>query len=407
LSRDSHPDCRAAIGVPSSNKTPALGAAFEACAQIERDAVPDWERAKAEHDMAVSVAKVAEEQWQKDLRDARKTGGLMPHRPPDAVAPATPARGRLKINDSTIEELQALLADNPRGLLYTRDELAGWLGNLDRYGGTGGDRAFFIEGWNGGPYTVDRVKRSGAPLFIARNSIAILGGTQPDKIKGVFNAADDGLVARFAFVWPDPAPIADLTFGSNAAALGRQAALTGAARRLHALRLDDEPRYIRLGGEARAMLNVLHKETTATARSSEGVSGGWHGKTKARAVRLALVFELLAWAAGPTGPEPKEVSTDATVRAFGYADYLSAMFTRTVDGMASDRTESDARVLAAHIRQGNLSTLEMAGLYLQPGWRWLRDKKRRSTAIAALTEAGWVTPAAGRGRLTVNPEVLR
>jgi hypothetical protein len=36
-----------------------------------------------------------------------------------------------------------LLAEHPRGLRYRRDELSGWLGNHNRYGGHGGDRAFF------------------------------------------------------------------------------------------------------------------------------------------------------------------------------------------------------------------------------------------------------------------------
>jgi hypothetical protein len=37
-----------------------------------------------------------------------------------------------------------MLAEAPRGLLYLRDELAGWLGSFDRYNGNGADRAFFF-----------------------------------------------------------------------------------------------------------------------------------------------------------------------------------------------------------------------------------------------------------------------
>lgn len=165
-----------------------------------------------EHALAAAVAKAADEAWQREQRDARKAGTMTPPRPPDAVAPDPPPRGRIVVNDSTLEELQ--LASHPRGLLYFRDELGGWLGNLDRYGGAGGDRAFFLEAWNGGPYNVDRVKHHGSPLRILMNSLSILGGMQPDRVKDVLGAADDGLVARFAFVWPAAAPIVSMTRGS-------------------------------------------------------------------------------------------------------------------------------------------------------------------------------------------------
>jgi hypothetical protein len=70
--------------------------------------------------------------------------------PDSARTPEPPARPRLRITDATVEEIGAILAGNPRGLLQTRDELAGWLGSMDRYGGNGAHRAFYLECWNGG-----------------------------------------------------------------------------------------------------------------------------------------------------------------------------------------------------------------------------------------------------------------
>ena len=57
-----------------------------------------------------------------------------------------PLMPRVMAIDETTAELQHLLSGQPRGLLYMRDELAGWLGNLDRYGGHGADRAFLHRG---------------------------------------------------------------------------------------------------------------------------------------------------------------------------------------------------------------------------------------------------------------------
>jgi hypothetical protein len=57
------------------------------------------------------------------------------------------------------------------------------------------------------------------------------------------------------------------------------------------------PRVLRLDEEARVLFGELRQEAMARARSSRGLAGGWHGKTPGRALRLALVYEILARAA--------------------------------------------------------------------------------------------------------------
>jgi hypothetical protein len=187
----------ALIGAPSTGKSPALRPIVEATHTLEREAEPDWRAARAQHAALVEGARAIEEGWRENVRQATKQGVAPPDRPPGADALPAPPMPRLMAMDATTEELQRLLAGQPRGLLYQRDELAGWLGNHDRYGGHGADRAFFVEAWNGGPYVADRVKHRGEPLRIERTSLAILGGMQPDRLREVLAGADDGLTARF------------------------------------------------------------------------------------------------------------------------------------------------------------------------------------------------------------------
>jgi hypothetical protein len=53
--------------------------------------------------------------------------------------PESPVLERVVTGDVTIEKLAALLEDNPKGLLVSRDELGGWLASFTRYkGGAGG-----------------------------------------------------------------------------------------------------------------------------------------------------------------------------------------------------------------------------------------------------------------------------
>lgn len=112
------------------------------------------------------------------------------------------------VNDATIEKLGELLNANPRGLIQYRDELAGWLASMDREGREG-DRAFWLECWNGkGGFTVDRIGRG--TVRIEACAVSLLGGVQPGKLADYLRAAmrggagNDGLMQRLQMaVYPD------------------------------------------------------------------------------------------------------------------------------------------------------------------------------------------------------------
>jgi hypothetical protein len=391
----------ALIGAPSTGKTPALRPIVEAARSVECDTEPAWQAALAEHAILAEGAHAIEEQWRDAVKKATREGQPLPDRPPGADAPPRPPRPRVLAMDATTEELQHLLSEQPRGLLYMRDELAGWLGNHDRYGGHGGDRAFYLEVWNGGAYVADRVKYRGQPVRIARAALAILGGMQPDRLREALHGPDDGLASRLAYVWPDPAPILPLAREPDSAARGRRDRLMTAARRLHGLAMDGDPtgepapRLLRLADDALALYDELRQDAIQRARSSRGLAAGWHGKTPGRALRLALVYELLAWA---RGAEPSAVSADAMARAGGYQDYLAAMLDRVTAGLAISRAEADAATISRYILADRPATLNERTLYQRPGWSWLRDRERRSEAFNALAEAGWVRVAAASGQ---------
>jgi hypothetical protein len=270
----------ALIGAPSTGKTPALRPIIDACRAIERDAEPEWQAAMAEHARLAESAGAREEQWRAEVRTATKNGQPAPELPPAADAPEAPPRPRLLAMDATTEELQHLLAGQPRGLLYVRDELTGWFGNHDRYGGNGGDRAFFLEAWNGGAYTVDRVKHRGQPVRIWRAVLGIFGGMQPDRLGVALAGADDGLAARFAYIWPDPPPISKLSSELDEAMRDRRHRLLDAARRLHGLKMcvdpagEAAPGLLRLDRRAHALFDELRQEAMERARSSRGLAGG-------------------------------------------------------------------------------------------------------------------------------------
>lgn len=122
-----------------------------------------------------------------------------------SAPPAGTLQERFRTNDATIEALHDLLAENPRGILVFRDELVGLLKGWEKQGHEQ-DRGFYLEAWNGqGNFPLDRIGRG--HVICDNMCVSILGGTQPDKVRGYLYQArqeNDGLLQRFQLlVYPD------------------------------------------------------------------------------------------------------------------------------------------------------------------------------------------------------------
>ncbi len=137
----------------------------------------------------------------------------------DLQAPEEPKERRFKSNDSTVEKLGDLLVHNPQGMLVYRDELIGLLSSWEKEGKEG-DKAFYLEGWNGtGSFNIDRIGRGS--LHIKNLCISVFGGIQPELLErylaGITNSLDnDGRIQRFqvmvypnavAWEWRDRYPV--------------------------------------------------------------------------------------------------------------------------------------------------------------------------------------------------------
>jgi hypothetical protein len=392
----------ALIGAPSAGKTPALQPIVEASRILEREAEPAWREALALYEREAEATRARDKAWRDDVRAAAANGADPPDRPADAAEPLLPPRPRIMTMDTSTEELQRILAETPRGLLHVRDELAGWLGGFDRYGGHGADRSFYLECWNGGAYVCDRVRYHGAPIHIEHASLSILGGMVPDRLREALADADDGLPARLIYIWPDLAPIASLSDRGDDDARRRREMLATTARRLRALAMGADqhgtpaPVALKLDAGAFRLFDELRRDTMERARSASGLAAGWHGKNPGRALRLALVYELLS-SAVRAGAEPASVSADAVVRAGGYIDYAASMFDRVIAGLAIGQAEADAAVIARHLLATLSTRLNEREMYQRAGYHWARDSQRRTAALAVLDHAAWIRRPAANG----------
>jgi hypothetical protein len=173
----------ACVGNPSSGKSPGQDTVREPLAYLEREWNLDFEERQRRWRTAKEEAEVRRAAWLAEVKKAVEGGFAPPVEPGAAQPPPAPEMRRLVTNDPTVEAMTLLCANNPRGVMLLRDELAGWLGGMDKYGGAGGDRAFWLEAFGGRPYATDRVKYLGRPVRVEALAAPVVGGIQPDRLR--------------------------------------------------------------------------------------------------------------------------------------------------------------------------------------------------------------------------------
>ena len=123
-----------------------------------------------------------------------------------------PIRQYLKTNSLTIEQLCAILQENPAGIGLISDEILAVLNGLNQYKGKGNDRQKVLTLWNGRSFDNPTAK---SDRYIPSVFVTICGGIQEGLLKNIINDENtsDGLAARFLFshlvISPEPASIVE------------------------------------------------------------------------------------------------------------------------------------------------------------------------------------------------------
>lgn len=388
----------ASVGNPSSGKSPGaapvmrdvLGLVEMHLARNHPDELAKWKE-------TAKVAELIEKHWEKDVTAAVKLGGETPPKPREATHRPAPVRPRVRVADTTVEALATILHGLPKGVLHVRDELAGWLLNLQRYSG-GSDRPFWLESYVGGPYTVDRQKNP-EPLFIPRLAVATFGTIQPDRLEDALTGVDDGLAARFLWTWPDPHPFRRPTHSCDAPA----AALLLIRLAELAMPAGDDgkpgPAHVCLDRGAADLLERFGQEMQAEEEGAHGLLRSSMGKARGQVLRLALVLELLWWSASEGDPEPIQVGTDAMQAATNLMrSYFLPMAARVL-GDASVPTEvRNARTLADWIMRTRPAVVNVSAIRDGARLPGLRESDPVKQACEFLADARWLLRPMGTGQ---------
>jgi len=413
------------VGLPSAKKSPAIDAAMR---PLHRLAAKAQEAHRADI-AAFEATRLVADARRDAIKDRIKEAARKSSANPDALAaelqrhnaeaPAAPKVRRFVTNDSTVEKLGELLRDNPTGLLVLRDELVGLLASWEREGREG-DRAFYLEAWNGtSRFNTDRIGRG--EIDIPNLCISVCGGIQPDKLTGYLEQAadalgNDGMLQRFqVMVYPDARPwewrdrapnvsardavfaLFDTLATFNPVEWGAQPA--DAVSRFPAFRFDDAAQAVFI--EWAAELN----RARIPAEQAEGspLVAQHLAKYEKAFAALALVLHLAECAAtGKRGP----VTEQAAIRAAAWCEYLEA-HARRCYGLLADEGARAARALAERIRSGALADRFTARDVRRKQWRSLTTDKAVSAALDWLEADSWIlaiaeAPDGTPGRRTVR-----
>lgn len=114
-----------------------------------------------------------------------------------------PGWRQLILDDATTEALTDAFSANPRGILWNRDEMAGFILDIDRYiQRDAGSKTRFMSSYDSGPWKINRRDKSKNSL-IPHATLSILGTVQPAVLPKIFSSLDvaSGFLPRFLFIW--------------------------------------------------------------------------------------------------------------------------------------------------------------------------------------------------------------
>jgi hypothetical protein len=418
----------AVVGDPSAKKTPALARGLAFLDRLEADEADRHERRLVAFKAEQAAFEARKSAVEKAMADAAR--GKLKERAAETMAsaveelkslvpPDEPAARRYRANDSTVAKLGEILSKSPDGLLVFRDELVGLLSSWDAQGHEG-DRAFYLEAWNGlGSFAIDRIGRGS--LLVPRLTLSVFGGIQPEMLGSylsrVVHAGDnDGRIQRFqvavfpdavAWEWRDRYPVRGAREAVRDVFL-RLAAFDpvddGAVpadefQRVPAFAFDDAAQELFVEWSTDLHCNLIANEPDALLRQHfskfEKLFGG-----------LALILHVAMGSVGPVG-----VATAA--RAAAWTQYL-AQHARRIYGLADVARVSAAQTLVKRLKAGKLADDFTARDVVRKGWTSLSTTREAEAALATLEEFGYVASfddADREGRPTtryrINPAIQR
>jgi hypothetical protein len=390
------------IGPPSDGKSPVLEIVGRPIREID--------------DQLYQAHQAKMQQWEVD-RDAAKKA--------KTPAPKRPVRKRLDVDDITIESLQRILCENPRGVGWLCDELTTCVLGMNQYkpGGKGNDRPTLCKMWSGKPTKRDRAggEHSRTPF----SHVSLVGGIVPDLLSEMKDRQGraDGFLERYLMHFPEVFPIATW----NETGIDDQLANNwkGIVERLYKRKMTSKdgrrvPNVVYFDKDAKdefIRLYNLHVTEMNAVAFPPSLRGPW-GKFRELAARLALVLACLRTASYGRSQDQLLFPSIKLIDILGcwkLIDYYKQNFLRvkaTIEG--SIEGGEDTGLIIRWLRAGKHTEFTERDLYKEVG-RFRHDQDSMASALEWLKRKNMIRPAqttkSGPGRhpsprWEVHPELF-
>ena len=410
------------VGGPSTNKSPAIRIAMRALTEVQNRLKVPYKAAHAQWKREDELA----QQFRKDFETKRKAmiasgQEVSADIPQNCISPQPPEEPLLVMNDTSMEAFYNRQATVKRGFGVFRDELAAFMADMERYGNIS-NRAAWLEAYEGGPHSIDRVKNEGKIIEIDAICAPILGGIQPERLAEIVShqVADDGFQARFFPFFPDDFEADERHTGDDVEIL------TSAYERLATMPMDKAkdgrpiPYVLPLTKKAFDFYWDWNAATKKVDKRADVKLQGVFGKARGHVARFALVLEHLEWALDEFSDEyPSKIPLKSIKAAIDFRqEYLKPMQKR-VWQLANETSElSVARRIANHIVEMRYEIVNARELRRNSGIKGLNSHtvaEAVDQAIGFLVEKRWLFPIEeekkSRGRpkkdFKVNPRIWK
>jgi Protein of unknown function (DUF3987) len=233
-------------------------------------------------DPLIELEKQAYEQHQVALEEYEQRKAM-------GESPAKPVRKRYLTKDATLETLQRIHSDNPRGILYYRDEMAGAIKGRDQYRkGRGADEEAELDQWTGAAIIVDRADKA---TCLPKSAISRTGSIQWEVLADLMGDHRDvnGAWSRWLFCAAD-APTRYLSLSEVETDTGISEALTWLYSALDQL----PPQDYRLDDDAKRMFECWQRQLVDEQHTQQAFGLQLvYPKMEAYTARLALWLHVV------------------------------------------------------------------------------------------------------------------
>jgi hypothetical protein len=390
----------ALVGWSGTLKSPVLDLALCPIRRRQAAAIAGFEEAWKTYE-------AEKEQYGADLKDWQRKGRTKGE--PAPKPPAEPTCERFYCSDITVEALAVRLQKTPRGLLLSREELAGWLGSFDQYKASkGSDSAHWLTMFGARDLLVDRKSEGQKPIFVPRAAVSIVGGIQPQVLQRALGCEhfENGLAARLLLTMP---PTSQKQWTEATVDRNIEAAMERLFDFLYKLQpATDEngkpkPNELGLSADGKRVWIQFYNEHARQLADAVGHHAAMLSKIEAVAARLALVVHMVRFAAGDsTLQDLDHVDGESVGAGVTIARWFAHEAERVYGVLRESEEDSDQRELVEWIRRkGGRATAKE----LQRGPRRFRTSEVGELALAELVKLGigsWESkpPGADGGRPT-------